>query len=534
MIKKEYFTQKDGREVVAIYNSGTPIELACSFLSREDESLLDQYDWNVHAIRENQYVDTLNGVFHRMAYGDSVDKELVLDHMNLCKFDNFRGNLSPKTRIQNLQNVFRRNYINDGKDFRARIKVDPLVMPKEFLSNELIQEVDINRGIIYGVSYTCESDACLAACILENLYKKYNPDFNLFDIVQYRRDDFQNLFLERTGKITKEEADLRHILSYRYNAWYIVRYGLQNIYNEYNIKIPEYKFDEHGYMIDPSSGMRLCPSRCNTRQGIIKFSTGYQNIEVKEQLDYHPFLSILDMNKKHFYIGDPKDLVDEDLLFTEASSIFAEYKSFGYTNRAALKYVEDNYSRYISQDILNKVLDKILDNAINERVGIYKRQEECRIIVSFFRNFCGVSFDINQFTAEFYSYVAQKESIGYHHRVAIITTMQEYLYIFGLDKCSLFIRYYSDEKEAAIYNDLYGITLDMLTFWRGLELRICSRNMYDLVDKITGKGVLFDSINGSMMKMFSNSMLGEPLTGEECLNIKKYEKKLQEMKASIL
>ena len=118
------------------------------------------------------------------------------------------------------------------------------------------------RRINYPMGYLkTEDEACTGQNYIEQVWlrRKLGNDWYMFDFKKYRRGSEDIIDLERTGQISEEEATYRHILRYSDNAWYMLRYDLEQYYKDNHIPIPEYRLDESGFMIHPITGQKLCP-----------------------------------------------------------------------------------------------------------------------------------------------------------------------------------------------------------------------------------------------------------------------------------
>ena len=112
----------------------------------------------------------------------------------------------------------------------------------------------INFHHIYDKCVRTEEEAIQSAYLLEIEYEDYRYDF-----MKDRRHDLDLLDMERTGKISEDEAIYRHVLRYADNAWFYYRYNLTRYFADNHIPFPRYSLDSDGYMTHPITGQRLCP-----------------------------------------------------------------------------------------------------------------------------------------------------------------------------------------------------------------------------------------------------------------------------------
>lgn len=167
-----------------------------------------------------------------------------IDHINLIEFDNTDDNLNATTSSQNKYNKFTKGYVynNEWRHFQPHIM--------------------INSKQYYPFSVTRREDE---ACILQDniekvcLRDKLGTDFYMFNFLKYRRGSEDILDLERTGQISEEEATYRHILRYKDNAWFYLRYNLAEYFKDNHIAVPEYRLDAEGFMVHPITNQKLCP-----------------------------------------------------------------------------------------------------------------------------------------------------------------------------------------------------------------------------------------------------------------------------------
>lgn len=188
-----------------------------------------------HGVTNTYFHQELCKFYHGM-YVDCID------HVNMVEIDNTDENLNAVSSKQNLHNRFIKGYSYraDHNRFTPRFSYDFTELTK------------------YEAVYT-ENEACILQNVIENeIYKELN-DFYIFDFKKYRRGSEDILDLERTGQISEEEAVYRHILKYSDNAWYMLRYGLEDYYKENHIPIPQYSLDSNGFMVHPITGQKLCP-----------------------------------------------------------------------------------------------------------------------------------------------------------------------------------------------------------------------------------------------------------------------------------
>ena len=188
------------------------------------------------------YFGRINLYFHRelFKFYQGYDWQYEIDHINMIDYDNVDENLNAVTYGQNGLNKFTQNYYYDKRYgiFCCRLQ-----------TNSLYSHIK------------SENEACILQNELEQVWLKeqLGDDWYMFDFKKYRRGSEDILDLERTGQISEEEATYRHILKYSDNAWYMLRYGLEDYYKEHNIPIPQYSLDSNGFMIHPITGQRLCP-----------------------------------------------------------------------------------------------------------------------------------------------------------------------------------------------------------------------------------------------------------------------------------
>lgn len=493
MYNIKQYKQKNDKYIICVSPYGLPAERACTFINAEKIDIFFQYakEWKISLNSLNEYPSLGYLKLHREAFGKDLPRDILLDHTNLVKFDNVDDNLNPVTPLQNMQNKMSRRYLNDPKRFIVQLSVDVNKIPNEMYQQGLIDRVDRKRGYIYSREFNNEADACRVAGLMERVYKKYNPDYNIFDITHYMKDDLKTLFALRRGEISQDEADFLHLSSYRYNAWYVLRYNLEDTFKMLNIPIPKYNLDENGYMVEPTSGMRLCPSKCNTREPKWNFSTYYQALSIEEVVSSDDIDKIaLDLELPDRLSTTPREssYIDEDLLYTELYTRYSKNKEAGYSARVALYNAKSEYNNLIPSNILNKVTDKVHDSVvIVPEVSNAEKKEERKSILSFFQSFCGVCFDTDVFLAEFATVVISKEKVGYTHKAALVSSIDEYIRIFRVNKIDLFIKYYEDREKHLICRDFYQDKLNIEELWKSLTILKLTDFTYEISDNFTGE-----------------------------------------------
>lgn len=257
--KIEEYKQVNGVHILKVYCKPTktfPEGKNHFYAPSEAINLVRQYNWGLSADKNRVYVITRdNSTYHRdtiqlhtrlFEFYNGYKWQDDIDHINMIEIDNVDENLNPVTHQQNHFNRFTRGYLIDTRYkpviFRARIKIDGnLCYPFKTVRSE--------------------ADACNVQNYAEQVYlrEKLGTQYYMFDFKKYRRDSQDILDLERTGKISEEEAIYQHILRYSNNAWYYYRYGLQDYFKQYHIPTPQYSLDEYGFMTHPITGQKLCP-----------------------------------------------------------------------------------------------------------------------------------------------------------------------------------------------------------------------------------------------------------------------------------
>ena len=254
VLRKEYYTQLNGVEVIKVILTPTKVFSNGYFYApREAESLIDSFCWCLHksgnrvdVMAHNQGWGTNNFLFHKelFKFYRGLDWKGDIDHINMMEFDNIDQNLNAVTNQQNNFNKFTKGYSynKDWNHFQARY----------ILNGKVYRPFSVTHR---------EDEACIQANYVDKviLREELGDDYYRFNFLKYRRGSEDILDLERTGVISEEEATYKHILKYADNAWYYLRFGLQDYFEKHNIPVPEYLLDEQGFMIHPETGKKLCP-----------------------------------------------------------------------------------------------------------------------------------------------------------------------------------------------------------------------------------------------------------------------------------
>ena len=158
-----------------------------------------------------------------------------INHVNGVEFDNVNQNLDKVTNQQNQYARPTKGYKIAGRSFQ------PLIM--------------VNSRHICTKCTRTEVEAIQSAYQLEVDYEDYRYDF-----LKDRRKDNDILDLERTGKISEDEAIYRHVCRHASNnAWYYYRYNLTEYFTDNHIPVPAFSTDSDGFMTHSITGQRLCP-----------------------------------------------------------------------------------------------------------------------------------------------------------------------------------------------------------------------------------------------------------------------------------
>ena len=161
-----------------------------------------------------------------------------LDHINGIEFDNRNINLNVVTIQQNT-----RNQPSVGYNFDARYSYFQPVYK-------------LNGRVSHRGNCKSEPEALLATYKLrQEVYSDYDYNF-----LEDRRNFESLLDLEVKEIVSHEGANyLRAKELIESNPWYVYRYNLFEYCKDNNIEIPNFGLDSQGFMINPNTGLRLCP-----------------------------------------------------------------------------------------------------------------------------------------------------------------------------------------------------------------------------------------------------------------------------------
>lgn len=258
VLKIEEYTQQNGVDILKVYCKPTknfPDGKNFFYAPAEAIDVVKAHGWYINphgrygvAIIAKLYTKGYSSIyyFHRELFKmyHNYNCNVLIDHCDLVEFDNIDENLNLVDYRQNRYNCLRKgyNFTRKTKCFKPTIHLDG------------------NPKTPYN-SVITENEACVLQNELEQVWlkEKLGNDWYMFDFKKYRRGSEDILDLERTGQISEEEAIYRHILKYSENAWYMLRYGLEEYYKENHIPIPKYSLDADGFMIHPITGQKLCP-----------------------------------------------------------------------------------------------------------------------------------------------------------------------------------------------------------------------------------------------------------------------------------
>lgn len=241
----EKYRQKNGEDILKVILRPTQKFLQGYFYCDScDEELVKSYVWYLMNQKQPYIVAIIGSLcsqqqlrFHQeKAYNILGYHPDYINHINGVEFDNVNMNLD---KVTNQQNLWCRPSKGYFRDKRCR---------------SFVPCVRVNSHTIYAKCVRTEIEACQIAYQLELKYEDYRYAF-----LKDRRKDIDILDMERTGRITEEEAIYRHVLRYADNTWYYYRYSLADFFRHYHIPVPNFSIDFNGFMVHPITGQKLCP-----------------------------------------------------------------------------------------------------------------------------------------------------------------------------------------------------------------------------------------------------------------------------------
>lgn len=249
--KIETYKMKNGVDILKVYCKPTVKFLDGKNYFYADARAIDlvkKYVWRLSKDENRVYVQAKDGwhdtcVFsqewYKLCLGHPVE---YVDHINSVGFDNINQNLNIVTNQQNQFNRLTKGYYYKNKSFKSKIT----------LNGQSCYPFPVVHG---------EDEACMQRNNIEQCWLKdgLGNDYYMFDFKKYRRGSEDILDGERTGIISEDEAVYQHIMRYAENAWFYLRFGLQDYFKDNNIAVPKYALDENGFMVHPITNQKLCP-----------------------------------------------------------------------------------------------------------------------------------------------------------------------------------------------------------------------------------------------------------------------------------
>lgn len=242
VLEIEQYRQLNGEDTLKVILKSTKVFPEGYFYCDScDEELVRQHSWCLYTQKQPYIVATemtyrQQGLrFHQeKAFNILGNHPNYINHINGIEFDNVNMNLDVVSQQQNCWCKLSRGYWIDKRSFYPCVAVN-------------------SRDIRAKCTKT-EVEAIQSAYQLEVTYEDYRYEF-----LKDRRKDLDLLDMERTGKISEEEAVYRHVLRYADNAWYVYRYNLFKYFSDNRIPVPAYSIDSDGFMCHSVTGQRLCP-----------------------------------------------------------------------------------------------------------------------------------------------------------------------------------------------------------------------------------------------------------------------------------
>lgn len=245
VLRVEEHRQLNGEDVLKVLLKPTKTfpEGTYFYADACDEELVRSYTWFLKSQKEPYVIAAVGShdsrqtlLFHQeKAYNILDNYPDYINHINGIEFDNVNQNLDKVSQQQNQWCKVSEGYSIIGRSFQPRIKVNPHNIRAKCVRTEV--------------------EACQSAYQLEVDHEDYRYEF-----LKDRHKDTDILDLERTGKISEDEAVYRHVCRHASNnAWYYYRYNLAEYFTDNHIPVPAFSTDSDGFMTHSITGQRLCP-----------------------------------------------------------------------------------------------------------------------------------------------------------------------------------------------------------------------------------------------------------------------------------
>lgn len=218
------------------------------YCDSEDEDLVRNFSWyltqrkKIISVSSNSFRSRLT--FHReLTFKYLGYYPECVDHVSGVEIDNTDSNLNIVTPQQNCLN-------KPTKGYKFSIRYNNF-QPRIIYYREELRP--------FGVVYS-EVEACQLQHFAETdfLRLKMQENYYMYNFLLDRRQDLDILDLERTKKISPEEATYKHVIRHA-NAWHYFRYNLEQYFKDNKIPVPDYDLDDLGFMVDKVTRKRLCP-----------------------------------------------------------------------------------------------------------------------------------------------------------------------------------------------------------------------------------------------------------------------------------
>lgn len=243
----EEYTQKDGSQILKVFPKigDTTLRYHYYYTPIEAYDLVSSMTWSIN--QRTGYVINNAKSLHvdvcRLNKEVSLVSSLVVNHHNHITYDNVFSNLIPASHSENAKDRLSRGY--------QKVANQPFIPCYQYSYDKRLSVSSEDKVLRLRRELELQENWCE------------------FDFLVYRVGSEDILDLERTGEITAEEAVIKHVERYSANAWYILRFGLEQFLKENNIKMPKYSLDTEGYMCHHITGQRLSPFEPDCYKGLM-------------------------------------------------------------------------------------------------------------------------------------------------------------------------------------------------------------------------------------------------------------------------